>query len=95
MPHPNPHVEALLERGREQGRAEARERWLTQGLEQGREAGINAARIEDVMKLLRVKFPDEAEAARPRVEAATPEQIERVFERIFNATTIDALLAPT
>ena len=83
MPHPNPHVEALLERGREQGR------------EEGREAGINAARIEDVMKLLRVKFPNEAEAARPRVEAATPDQIERVFEQIFTAATIDELLPPT
>ena len=83
MPHPNPHVEALLERGREQG------------LEQGREAGANAARIDAVMKLLKVKFPNEAEAARSKVEAATPEQIERVFEQIFTAATIDELLNPT
>ena len=75
MPHPNPHVEALLERGRE--------------------VGANAARIGAVMKLLRAKFPNEAEAARPRVEAATPDQIERVFEQIFTAATIDELLPPT
>ena len=95
MPHPNPHVEALLERGREQGREQGLEQGLQRGREQGREADITAARIEDVMKLLKVKFPNEAEAARPQVEAATPEQIERVFEQIFTAATIDELLPST
>ncbi|MFN3200770.1 MAG: Rpn family recombination-promoting nuclease/putative transposase [Bradymonadia bacterium] len=76
MPYANRYLEAL------EGRGEAR----------GEARGRSEARIEDTMKLISRKFPDEAESARAWVEQATSEQLDGVFDRIFEATTLADLL---
>lgn len=76
MPHPDRFVEAMLQ--------ESREAWEAQAKAD--------ARAEDTMKLIQRKFPEEAESARSWVEQATSEQLDGVFDRIFEAKTLAELL---
>ncbi|MEZ4435202.1 MAG: Rpn family recombination-promoting nuclease/putative transposase [bacterium] len=84
------------ERGREEGREEGREAGREEGREEGREAGREEGREEgrdqaEALMLhngLRYRFGAVPDALRARIEAATHEERDRWFQRLFTAATL-------
>jgi len=79
MPYVTSVERLAIQRGRRQGRE--------QGLEQGRLEG----KIEGLERLLVKRFGPLDEATRGRLDAATPEQLDRWTDRILDASTVDAV----
>ena len=76
-------AEVLIRRGREQGRLEGRE----EGRQEGREEG----RRRLLLDLLEAKFGRLSETVIARVEALSPQELDRVGRDILTAPTLDAL----
>lgn len=86
--------EALgLAQGMERGIEQGLERGIEQGLERGIEQGQTRSRVEMVMKMLTLKFGEEAEAARAAVEAASEAEIDAMLPRILSEASLSAVLS--
>jgi predicted transposase YdaD len=78
------------EEGRKKGREEGRKKGREEGRKKGREEGLREGRIAMLRNLLVFKFQTLGEGYEARLQAATPEAIDRWLQRLL---TVDSLPA--
>jgi predicted transposase YdaD len=77
--------------GREEGRTEGREEGRTEGREEGRTQGRVEGRVATLRSLLVFKFQALDAGAEARLQAATPEAIDRYLQRVLTADSLAAV----
>ena len=75
--------------GKQEGRAEGR----AEGRVEGREEGERVALASTLSKLARLRFRDVPPDSAARIESASKAELERWFERILTAETLDDVFA--
>ena len=74
-----------------EGGAEGRKEGRAEGCKEGRKEGIAEGRIATLRSLLIFKFQTLDAAAEARLQAATPEAIDRYLRRLLSADSLAAV----
>jgi flagellar biosynthesis/type III secretory pathway protein FliH len=81
----------IAEQLHEQGRKKGLEEGLKKGLRKGRKKGHEEGRIATLRSLLVFKFQTVGAAYEARLQAATPEAIDRYLQRLLTADSLAAV----
>ena len=69
------------------------ERLMQRGFERGRIEGRVEGQRSTLRSQLRLKFRAVPDAVGPRIESASADELDRWFERVLTAPTLDAVFA--
>jgi flagellar biosynthesis/type III secretory pathway protein FliH len=81
-------AEQLHEQGRKKGLEEGLKKGLRKGRKKGHEEGLEKGRIATLRSLLVFKFQTVGAAYEARLQAATPEAIDRYLQRLLTADSL-------
>ena len=83
----------IAEQLHQEGFKEGREEGIKKGIKKGREDGIKKGRLDTLRSLLVFKFQTLGPAYEARLKTATPEAIDRYFQRLLTADSLAAVFA--
>jgi flagellar biosynthesis/type III secretory pathway protein FliH len=90
-PQPREIAMTIAEYLEEQGRQKGREEGLQKGLQQGLQQGLQAGRLATLRSQLVYKFQILDTESEARLQAATPEAIDRYLRRVLTADSLAAV----